>query len=95
MNVCTHSKRSIAEFFALSTVKPSTIPPAMSVGPSVPSVPIDAMTMVLLPAISKATDGASSWLRPTSSCFLEIFVDDLRHFTYILDEKLSVSHEKN
>ncbi len=46
--------------FDRSNVYPSTIAPAMLVGPSVPSVPIDAMVMFLLPAIFRAALSANS-----------------------------------
>ena len=49
----------------LSMVAPSTMPPATSVGPSVPSESTEPMTIrSLLPTIRGAAARTNSWLRP-------------------------------
>ena len=46
------------------SVSPSTIPPAASVGPSVPSVATEAMTTLSSPSMPRAAERASSWFLP-------------------------------
>ncbi len=53
-----------AQCFAAATVAASAMPPALSVGPSVPSVASDTTTMPGLSCRAIAADRASSWLRP-------------------------------